>query len=490
MNESQQNSNNKPIKPRLYPLTWDDAMDAAQQKKKSAVRKSPSTVPFKAIHKIKIDPVRPPEPVIPDRMSREAFQALVKQVIKYHIQHPLQALWRFRSFVLFVLGVISVLCEAWVPAAFFLGAFLLNWIITGIVSMIRLFMNLANLFADWDQLLSVLKKLPIIRRLHDFNWSAKVSFLVPAGIFFAGAMGNAFYFQAHPEYRGSASGVLPMSLAVLFATWVIVVVPLLCWFRKGNPETNRYGAAPKEDLQTDALKNADDDSASHHAFATYRNICVSFVKKHKFPSVIAFCVVMSLLPLLIARSCTDTMEYSEKEAQQILSTQGISLYDDNAAESAVRYDLTDRLTLLICARAYSVSSADKLNSLLILSAQKNSPECMKLLLKAGADVHARASGYMGETALHWAAVYGNDRCIEILLDAGAHVDGDKQNSFGGHTPLYYAVDNNRIRCVELLIDAGANVNTTDYRGRKLLSTAMRKGYLQCVKLLKDAGAEE
>jgi ankyrin repeat protein len=56
--------------------------------------------------------------------------------------------------------------------------------------------------------------------------------------------------------------------------------------------------------------------------------------------------------------------------------------------------------------------------------------------------------------LHFAAGYGETKCCEVLLDAGAEVDAlDKNNN----TALHYAAGYGREDCVELLLKNGAAV---------------------------------
>lgn len=56
-----------------------------------------------------------------------------------------------------------------------------------------------------------------------------------------------------------------------------------------------------------------------------------------------------------------------------------------------------------------------------MAASLGSEKCMKLLLDAGADVRA-ALGPGRATALHLAAVDGHAECACMLLDHGAHID--------------------------------------------------------------------
>ena len=57
--------------------------------------------------------------------------------------------------------------------------------------------------------------------------------------------------------------------------------------------------------------------------------------------------------------------------------------------------------------------------MLLESASTNNTNGVLLALQAHEDVNQR--GLQGETALHWAATYGNLEMIELLLKAGANI---------------------------------------------------------------------
>lgn len=65
------------------------------------------------------------------------------------------------------------------------------------------------------------------------------------------------------------------------------------------------------------------------------------------------------------------------------------------------------------------------------------------------------------TALHIAASYGRDDCVDVLINAGADLDAV---DIGGSTPLHRASYFRNAQCIRLLIRAGARVNLTDSEG--------------------------
>jgi ankyrin repeat protein len=88
----------------------------------------------------------------------------------------------------------------------------------------------------------------------------------------------------------------------------------------------------------------------------------------------------------------------------------------------------------------------------------SSPEMIALLLAAGADVNVVSGG--GDWALKDASSYGNSALVKYLLDAGANVDLTST----GETALFSAVSRDSLECVTLLLDAGANINAQDTDG--------------------------
>lgn len=77
------------------------------------------------------------------------------------------------------------------------------------------------------------------------------------------------------------------------------------------------------------------------------------------------------------------------------------------------------------------------------------------LLNKGANIEAKSYWGDRETALHCAALEGQEAAIRVLLERGAEVDTKAQSR---STALHFAVEGEKEMIVKLLIDKGANIN--------------------------------
>ncbi len=100
-------------------------------------------------------------------------------------------------------------------------------------------------------------------------------------------------------------------------------------------------------------------------------------------------------------------------------------------------------------------------------------------------INARANG--GKTALHWAALYGQKKVMELLLAEKAEVnllDGD------GFTPLHWATTFNKRDAVELLLANKADMNIkVEKFGWTPLRLAVIHGHMASAEALLNGGAD-
>ena len=112
------------------------------------------------------------------------------------------------------------------------------------------------------------------------------------------------------------------------------------------------------------------------------------------------------------------------------------------------------------------------------AAQSGTPQVVRALLEASADVDAWAKGSgvdwrWGWTPLHLAARSNPDpEVVSALVEAGADLHAPGEESYHhGNTPLHYAGDNPSPDVAAALLSAGANVNALSARGRTPLHEA-------------------
>ena len=118
---------------------------------------------------------------------------------------------------------------------------------------------------------------------------------------------------------------------------------------------------------------------------------------------------------------------------------------------------------------------------LSLAASKGYAKATQALLKGGAAIG---------TDLHWAAMRGHVEVLEVLLGAGAEVDGPQPEGEGlaARTLLHSAVIGNQAAAIALLVNAGASVDVQDEEQNTPLFLAAKRGHAAAIKALVKAGA--
>jgi serine/threonine-protein phosphatase 6 regulatory ankyrin repeat subunit B len=126
---------------------------------------------------------------------------------------------------------------------------------------------------------------------------------------------------------------------------------------------------------------------------------------------------------------------------------------------------------------------------LMMAAQRNHPDVIRLLIKRGANPNAVSRDGNNTTALMY-AVEG-DRTLEsvkALVEGGADVNA--RHGGWGYSALSRAGRYNGKRIVAYLIERGADVNIAGSNGATPLAWAKQDGNEELVALLRRAGAKE
>ncbi|KAL9096562.1 MAG: hypothetical protein Q9165_001049 [Trypethelium subeluteriae] len=109
----------------------------------------------------------------------------------------------------------------------------------------------------------------------------------------------------------------------------------------------------------------------------------------------------------------------------------------------------------------------------------------RVLERGKVDVDAKDTKHK-QTALCWAAEYGHEAIVELLLEM-VHADVDSKDACG-RTPLFFAADAGEGDIVRLLLDiGGADVGLKDITGSTSLHYAAEAGHTAIVQLLLDKG---
>lgn len=165
------------------------------------------------------------------------------------------------------------------------------------------------------------------------------------------------------------------------------------------------------------------------------------------------------------------------------------------------------LFLLFLIFALSYAYLVKANPYLIKYARtaliEDRPKLLEMLLFIGLDPDIYVKEHYGEyddeydddeydddsTLLHYAASYGLERCVTVLLAYNVKVD-EVCKYYSGRTAMLLAVREGYIDIVNILIDFGADINFKDgLRGETALHIAAFNGYLQILHLLLQRGAQ-
>ena len=193
-----------------------------------------------------------------------------------------------------------------------------------------------------------------------------------------------------------------------------------------------------------------------------------------------------------------------KVLQRLFRAEGISVLP--SGEQHVQAHSTDSPIPVSCDDSCSLPVRIKklLVTPLLVAVQNGHIDCVRLLLKYGADIEGRGDIevgtkgypnhdlYEGYTPLFAAAASGNIGILRCLLENGADINAVTAINVKGYTPLMISAHNEQFGAVTFLIDQGADVNLQDEYGYTALHhvAKSRSTYnINALNLLIDRGAD-
>ena len=119
------------------------------------------------------------------------------------------------------------------------------------------------------------------------------------------------------------------------------------------------------------------------------------------------------------------------------------------------------------------------------AAMKGDADMVRALVRQGADVNAAQTD--GMTALHWAALNGDVKTMDILLVAGATTES--LTRVGAYTALHLASSRGHAPAVARLLAAGSKPKALTSTGAQAIHLAAQAGSADAVRFLIDKGAD-
>ncbi|XP_054168367.1 85/88 kDa calcium-independent phospholipase A2-like [Oppia nitens] len=108
----------------------------------------------------------------------------------------------------------------------------------------------------------------------------------------------------------------------------------------------------------------------------------------------------------------------------------------------------------------------------------NTPQCMEVLIEMGCNIDAR--NFQGETVLHLMVMRNKLSCVITLLSYGGDASAKGSN---GNTPLHLAVKSGQVSMVQALVVFGADINVQNSSGetaRHMAASAKRTSQMDLI----------
>jgi ankyrin repeat protein len=190
------------------------------------------------------------------------------------------------------------------------------------------------------------------------------------------------------------------------------------------------------------------------------------------------------LTVAVERGCEEAVRSLLGAGANMQSASGESLLN-----CAARNRHNNIVELLLCHRdPYREKSSESQTTSqereLLIAAMRADQEFVKQVLDLGTDPDARDID--GGTSLQWAAWYGYDEIVAILLNHGANVNAVDDTS--GRRALHEAAEHGNLSTAKILLERGADVDAKDIWEWTPLHRAATQGGWEVVDMLLCHGA--
>jgi palmitoyltransferase ZDHHC13/17 len=151
--------------------------------------------------------------------------------------------------------------------------------------------------------------------------------------------------------------------------------------------------------------------------------------------------------------------------------------DDECCEKEQSRVLVNDEEVVDNGRGNRLDTSAECNRLSLAASRGNVDELMDAL-RASED-GARQRDDQGHTALHWAALNGNELAMRTLVECGAEVDAVGDDEIG-QTPMHWAASCGEVVAMSVLEELGGDVLRRDKKGMSVFMIAALRGHTMAV----------
>jgi len=138
---------------------------------------------------------------------------------------------------------------------------------------------------------------------------------------------------------------------------------------------------------------------------------------------------------------------------------------------------------------YQQDSVTGINQLRKLINNQDDTAGIEDLIEQGTNINAGLGDSSYYKPIHLAAELGSEDVIRTLIEHGAEINTENNDTLQEMQPLHYAARNENDNITQILIEHGANINATDGHGRISLHYAAMNGNENVAQIHIDHGAE-